>query len=481
MNINPNKYKIIISKLSFLSILILCVFIKLSYSDKIFAYSENIYPTISNNSNNITLNQNTDNIKDDLSQLGKQLGNKLLKAGTQLFEFIKAEINSGSLNSESEILNTFSSSNKIIDLNESEIQNNQTGSDDFFVDIRFNPNKYYINTLAGLGIIRGNNSFKFYPNNYILLGDFIKMVVETYRFSVGYDLKTVIGLTTKQYFSGINFIGFEKYINTAYELGFLNNILITGNLHKPITTTQLNILLNNINFQFPGVVKQGQLITSDGYIKRDDATRYVFQVFDLYSKLNLNQNLSQDYFIDIFGHPNNIAINTLASLGIINIKVNKFYPDNYVHHYDFVIMLVNSILTKNNQLLNIQNLSGFQSDFVDLVPDSNYIPFVKYAEKNHLLDYLIITKRGEKYFNPDYFITKHEAYFIISKITNTQILYNINDADQENITRGQLASLLQNSFDFQQKKTSKADSTKISDLQKKISLLSSLKELITQL
>jgi hypothetical protein len=116
-----------------------------------------------------------------------------------------------------------------------------------------------------------------------------------------------------------------------------------------------------------------------------------------------------------------------------------------------------------------------------LVPDSNYIPFVKYAEKNHLLDYLIITKRGEKYFNPDYFITKHEAYFIISKITNTQILYNINDADQENITRGQLASLLQNSFDFQQKKTSKADSTKISDLQKKISLLSSLKELITQL
>jgi hypothetical protein len=73
-------------------------------------------------------------------------------------------------------------------------------------------------------------------------------------------------------------------------------------------------------------------------------------------------SLLTNVFIDTRDHPFAPAINTLASLGIVNTQTNKFYPDNYLRHYDFVLLFVNSLLTAKSQTLP----SVFSSSFADV-------------------------------------------------------------------------------------------------------------------
>jgi hypothetical protein len=48
------------------------------------------------------------------------------------------------------------------------------------------PDRYYVETLGQKQII--NNSNKFYPENYIRLNEAAKMIVNAYRYKVGYNL-----------------------------------------------------------------------------------------------------------------------------------------------------------------------------------------------------------------------------------------------------------------------------------------------------
>lgn len=80
-------------------------------------------------------------------------------------------------------------------------------------------------------------------------------------------------------------------------------------------------------------------------------------------------------FSDTVDHPFAPAISTLASLGIVNTQSTKFYPDNYVRHYDFVLLFVNSLLTANKQALP----SLFSSSFADVDSSAGYLPQLGYA------------------------------------------------------------------------------------------------------
>ncbi|MEI8091680.1 MAG: S-layer homology domain-containing protein [bacterium] len=100
----------------------------------------------------------------------------------------------------------------------------------------------------------------------------------------------------------------------------------------------------------------------------------------------------QTPFIDIFGHPYQSAISTLAGLGIVSTQSPQFTPDNYLHRYDFVIMLVNAMLVSKGKTLSTDYISGFASPFVD-VGSASYSPFVYYAYDNGLLDFLTVNKR----------------------------------------------------------------------------------------
>lgn len=100
-------------------------------------------------------------------------------------------------------------------------------------------------------------------------------------------------------------------------------------------------------------------------------------------------------FTDIGGHPFSSAITTLASLGIVSATAPKFYPDNYVRHYDFVILFVNALLVHKNQLLTPSLAS---SQFSDVESSASYLPQLTYAADHGLIDYIITSKKGQLYF-----------------------------------------------------------------------------------
>jgi len=96
-----------------------------------------------------------------------------------------------------------------------------------------------------------------------------------------------------------------------------------------------------------------------------------------------------DMFTDITNQRFAPAINTLASLGVVSTNIPKFYPDNYVRHYDFVILLINSFLTAKHQSLStLPSLSAF----ADVDASASYLPQLTYATDHGVIDNLIMNK-----------------------------------------------------------------------------------------
>lgn len=168
-------------------------------------------------------------------------------------------------------------------------------------------------------------------------------------------------------------------------------------------------------------------------------------MFDLPALPMADDIQTTDAFTDIAGHPFADAITTLANLGIINTQTTKFYPDNYLRHYDFTVLFVNALLASKSQSLPAASRI---SQFADIDASASYLPQVNYAADHGLIDYITMSKRGALYFQPDSFMTKHEAYQILSKALNIQFVYDAQQADQQKISRAELAKLLVDSFQF---------------------------------
>ena len=100
--------------------------------------------------------------------------------------------------------------------------------------------------------------------------------------------------------------------------------------------------------------------------------------------------LAGDIFTDIADHPFASEINTLASLGILNTQTPKFYPDNYLRHYDFTVVFVNALLVAKGQSLPSISTT---SQFADIDAGASYLPQVTYAADRGLIDYITTSKR----------------------------------------------------------------------------------------
>jgi len=333
-----------------------------------------------------------------------------------------------------------------------------------FTDVETIPEKYFVDTLASHGIVKGTKGYspatlgKFSPDNYTRLGDFIKIVIDTYRTKVGYDLNTDAGLTNKTYFmGGVVPISLQKAVNTAYELGFLDNVLTAAEAKESdfdllLTSNIIDQMLTNIGKEFPGLVTKPKMGLSDLYVKRGVMTRYVVQGFDLAplgNDFTAFHSTQKSYFTDINGNPYGTAIKTLADLGIVSSQNPKFYPDNYLLNYEFTVMLVNALLVSNDTKFNPASYQDSATSFVDLDAKASYTPWVKYAEKKDLISYLTVTLRGQNFFNPNKAISKLEVYHILEDVTGLQVTYNKANADQLKMTRGEFASILVQAFDFQ--------------------------------
>lgn len=315
----------------------------------------------------------------------------------------------------------------------------------YFTDINGHDHASYINLLAKEGIVAWNWG-KFYPNNYLRTYDFIKMVVDLYRLKVGYSLSGEDGLSLIGALSGDDSLP-SRYVATALHLWFLSHIDAI-NFQSFISSEEAIQILTNVAYEFSGMVRVLQMDRKE-ILPRYEAAEYLVISFDISPEGMLlyqsGAQVVQTPFIDTFGNSYQGAISTLAGLGIVTTDMSKFYPNNYLHRYDFVIMLVNSLLSARGKTLSPEYVSGFASPYVD-VRSASYAPFVYYAYDNGLLNFLTVNKRGQDYFLPENLITKHEIYTILAKALHTSFTYNIAKADKEYMTRWEFAQVVVDLF-----------------------------------
>ena len=204
-------------------------------------------------------------------------------------------------------------------------------------------------------------------------------------------------------------------------------------------------IVGNVAYEFSGMAHVLPLDRHDR-ITRGDAARYLVVSFDL-SSSSISGGIHTP-FLDIYGHPFASQITTLEQLGVISSDTKYFYPDNYLHRYDFVIMLVNAVLVSQKSSLQTNYLSGYQSPYIDVLTGASYAPFVYYAEDHDWLSYLTVEKRNQKYLLPDDRISVHEVYTVLSRVTGKTFDYDVAKADASFMTRAQFASLLCDVFGF---------------------------------
>ena len=314
-------------------------------------------------------------------------------------------------------------------------------SQDFFVDIENDPYKTYINRLAAYWVL--SSTQKFYPQNYFRVDDFTALLSKLYKKTAGQSL-------------------------TSQDVLW---IISSDGLMTKGMIQQVMLSLKNI---------ESVDIDGNPYDKliRSEWAYYLVRMFDL-PVLETDEQSSApigDMFTDITNHPFASAINTLASLDIVNTQTTKFYPDNYLRHYDFVMIFVNSLLSAKGLTLSVVP----SSSFADVESTASYLPQLTYAADRGLIDYITMSKRGQLYFEPDSFMTKHEVYQILGKALNIRFVYDEQQADNEKISRAELAKLLVDSFEFQPKEISESDSlswTAADD----ISLITKLRTLLSML
>ena len=290
---------------------------------------------------------------------------------------------------------------------------------DVFGDIQDDPYKSYINRLSAYDVL--NTTSKFFPQNYFLIDDFIVLFNKLYKKTTGQSLDSqeLLSITSPDWLMTKWLL--QKIMYLAKNVDY---VTINGNPYDKLIRSEWAYYLVRI-FDVPWLNADEENIDAS-----EDA---------------------QDHFTDVDTSPFASDINTLVDLGIVTTQTNKFYPNNYLRHYDFVVMLVNSFLVSQNQKLSL--LSWF-NQFSDVDSSASYLPQLTYSANRWLIDRLTTTQQWNLYFQPNKFLTKHDVYHILPKVLNIQFIHNDQEADSQKMSRGEFAKLLVDGFQLVSKQSS---------------------------
>jgi hypothetical protein len=67
-----------------------------------------------------------------------------------------------------------------------------------FEDIQKDPQKQNIELFASLGLINGDGQGKFHPTDHVRCSDFVRLIIDIYRYQLGYSIEGSDGLTNKK-------------------------------------------------------------------------------------------------------------------------------------------------------------------------------------------------------------------------------------------------------------------------------------------
>lgn len=166
------------------------------------------------------------------------------------------------------------------------------------------------------------------------------------------------------------------------------------NFSQPIITEKkdISVFVTRLSERLQGVFKEIVSLSSDQ------------NFFEWSSELQINDSI---LLSDIKENPYVSEILALADLGVVDANREKFYPDNYLRRYEFVIMMVKYRLSKSNTQLS-PIVFPLRGRFFDVAQNTSYAPYVAYAEQQWWINQMIEEKEGKKMFFPNKFLTKEE-------------------------------------------------------------------------
>lgn len=381
------------------------------------------------------------------------------------------------------------------------LNNNILTNSNKYIDIKNHPDREYINFLAEHNIISTQNN-KFHPHNFVRLHECFKLIINSYRFKLWYDLNTTIGLTNNNYFNQY----VPKYYNTAYEMWLFKWISNTENFERIILYNDLYVILKNFQNQYPNLINLNNVSKKDfqnpeKHIKRWELAKSIINIFELNKnmEINLNQtdmnntinkkykekklniitNINDKYsFTDIENYKYKDEIEQLIRLNIIwDSNSTRFNPNQNISRSEFIVMLTKAYLKNNNLELSINNLNF---DISDLDYNSNYAKYLIYAKEEWILDYLIETKQKKTYIKPNQIITRDEVYHVITDMLWIDINQNkIQINTQNNITKWEIVKIISDTLNFQENtiKENRPANSKLEELFNKIETFAEYKKL----
>lgn len=313
-----------------------------------------------------------------------------------------------------------------------------------FADISADMHRESIEVLASIGILKGGEYGKYYPQNHVRTSDFVRVIVDLYRFKLGYSLDSQNGLNDESPFAAdISDPLLRKKLRTAHALWLLDN-LRELQLEAPIHPVQAQQIINNtLNLNpYIGQKEKISLIDlSSSVLTKSQMAGYLVAIFQL------EKSITTTVFNDISNHRYHSAITKLAQLGVVAGKNGNFYPDNYVLRSDGIIMIANSLLAQQWKALII-------SDFIYLptIDDTTYFaayaPHLEYLLTNEIWDFLLHPQQSGYLFLPTAQLTKWEAYTLLSQAARVKLLNVDPELSSRPITRWELADLIVNVFEF---------------------------------
>ncbi len=214
--------------------------------------------------------------------------------------------------------------------------------------------------------------------------------------------------------------------------------LETAQKDKVLSADDTQIILKNFIAQHGDIVASELVFPADGTIlTKEQMAHMIVTLLDI----SVEDQTQGDYFTDIQDNPAQAAINTLASYDIVE-NDSKFYPQNHVRRHDFVMMVTKALATAEGKDI----LFG-TSDIADIPAVDAIQSIYARAQQNGVLDYILISTKGENSIDPDAFITKDEIYQTLKNVANVKLIIDTASKD-EKMTRGELATLLVEVFDL---------------------------------
>ena len=313
-----------------------------------------------------------------------------------------------------------------------------------FEDIQKDPQKQNIELFASLGLIQWDGQGKFHPTDHVRCSDFVRLIIDIYRYQLGYSIEWSDWLTNKKLLDlkqPNTLLG--KKLNTAKELWILEwvDFIVRD---QAITPLQVKKIINNtlaLHLNFGQWDKIDMIDTTKTTMTKSEMVKYLAEIF----KLKFQQN--DDVFSDISNHKYRSAITILAQLGVVAGRNGKFYPDIEINRANGIIMIANSLLVKQQKALVINDFYHV-NNITDVTYFATYRPHLEYLLEHEIWNSLLHTTQSGFTLIPDAVLTKWEAYNLVADAAGIKILNVDPWVAAEPITRGELANLLVEAFEF---------------------------------